>query len=87
MEIGLAHEDIGITYIDLIDKLQEETGKMSPYAESTFYYWFIDNFSATNIDTKLASDWKNQFEYYYYLKYGIQNPKSNLTESSESLYW
>ncbi|WP_421812445.1 hypothetical protein [Flagellimonas sp.] len=86
MEIGLAHEKKGITYNDLIDKIQHDIGRMSLYAESTFYYWFIDNFSATNIETKNYSGWKSQFEYYYYFKHGINKPKSNLTESGESLY-
>ncbi|WP_318310072.1 hypothetical protein [Flagellimonas crocea] len=86
MEIGLAHENEGITYPDLIDKIQQHTGKMTLYAESTFYYWFIDNFSATNIETKNFSGWKPQFQYYYYFKHGIDKPKSNLTESGESLF-
>lgn len=86
MEIGLAHENVGITYNDLIGKIQEDSGKMSIYAESTFYYWFVENFSATNIETKLYSGWKASFQYYYYFKHGIDKPKSNLTESGESLY-
>ena len=81
MEIGLAYEDVGITYPNLINKIQQHTGKMTLYAESTFYYWFIDNFSATNIETKNFSGWKAQFQYYYYFKHGIEKPKSNLTES------
>jgi hypothetical protein len=86
MEIGLAHENVGITYNDLISKIQEDSGRMTIYAESTFYYWFVDNFSATNIESKLYSGWKTNFEYYYYFKHSINKPKGNLTESGEVLY-
>ncbi|KAB7528230.1 hypothetical protein F8C76_10185 [Flagellimonas olearia] len=86
MEIGMAHENIGITYNNLIDKIQKDSGKMTIYAESTFYYWFVENFSATNIEAKLYTGWKTSFQYYYYFKHGITKPKGNLTESGESLY-
>lgn len=36
MEIGLAHEDLGIIYNDLINEIQKETGTMALYTESTF---------------------------------------------------
>lgn len=49
MEIGLAHEKEGITYPDLIEKLNNSTNEpMGSGAEKTFVVWFIENFSADN---------------------------------------
>ena len=87
MEIGLTNEKLGITYNDLIKELDADYGhNMSVFAECTFFYWFVDNFSATNYEPKLYSGWKTQFEYCYYFKNNVEKTKSNLTESGESLY-
>ncbi|MBO0340945.1 hypothetical protein [Flagellimonas profundi] len=46
MEIGLAHEKEGITYLELLSQIEYELGyKFSFGAESSFFEWFIDNFS------------------------------------------
>lgn len=49
MEIGLAHEKEGITYFNLLDKLNASMGeKMNVGAEKTFVIWFTENFSSDN---------------------------------------
>ena len=49
MEIGLANEETGITYIALEQQVQEALGKpFNKAARSTFVYWFVENFSYEN---------------------------------------
>jgi hypothetical protein len=87
MEIGLANEDEGITYNDLVKELEVFYGrKMTIHAESTFYYWFVDNFSATNEALKNQSGWKSYFLHYYYFKNNIKKRESNLTKSGVDLF-
>ena len=51
MEIGLANEERGISYINLIDKLQKDLGyKLSYSAELTFMEWFISNFTSDTVN-------------------------------------
>jgi hypothetical protein len=45
MEIGLAHEEKGISYFDLVKGLRQDIGdEWAKEAEITFFYWFIENF-------------------------------------------
>ena len=47
MEIGLANEDEGISYFDLIKGLDKFKGKsMGEEAEMTFFTWFNENFTS-----------------------------------------
>ncbi|GBF18228.1 hypothetical protein C21_00385 [Arenibacter sp. NBRC 103722] len=47
MEIGLANEEKGISYINLVDQMQNELGyKFSYSAELTFMEWFNSNFTS-----------------------------------------
>lgn len=45
MKIGIAKEDEGLTYFDLIKEMDKLKGKpMGKEAEITFFYWFVENF-------------------------------------------
>ncbi|RIV68767.1 hypothetical protein [Flagellimonas aequoris] len=47
MEIGLAHEKEGISYFELLNQIEAQLGyEFSLGAESSFFEWFIDNFSS-----------------------------------------
>ncbi|MEG3658056.1 hypothetical protein V5097_11640 [Arenibacter palladensis] len=47
MEIGLANEDEGISYFDLIEGINKMNSKpMGQNAEITFFNWFMDNYTA-----------------------------------------
>lgn len=49
MQIGLAHEKDGISYHELLTKLETMLGeKMDSGAEKTFVVWFVENFTADN---------------------------------------
>lgn len=49
MEIGLAHEKEGISFFDLLEKLNASMGEnMNVGAEKTFVVWFVENFSSDN---------------------------------------
>lgn len=50
MEIGLANEENGITYFDLVYQLHGTPDKVfAMEAEQTFFIWFLKNFSAMNM--------------------------------------
>ncbi len=67
MEIGLANEEKGISYFDLKEQLQRELGtKFCENSESTFVYWFIDNFTyryGKNDYNSFRSKWLKCLEY------------------------
>ncbi|MDO6602002.1 hypothetical protein [Arenibacter palladensis] len=68
MEIGLANEQTGITYIALEQQVQEALGKpFNKAARSTFAYWFVENFSYENGKYDLKSFRANWEGYYKYL--------------------
>ncbi|KAB7528434.1 hypothetical protein F8C76_11260 [Flagellimonas olearia] len=49
MEIGLAHEREGISYNDLKAKIEKFQGEsFNENSESTFVYWFMENFTYRN---------------------------------------
>ena len=51
MEIGLAHEENGITYFDLVYELHGTRDKVFTLeAEQTFCVWFLNNFNAEYMD-------------------------------------
>lgn len=46
MEIGIENEAKGVTYHELIQKLEDRLGsKLTKYAECTFMQWFLENYS------------------------------------------
>lgn len=56
MEIGLAHEEEGITYFDLVYKLHGTRERVfTMEAEKTFCTWFLENFSALEMDFSRSS--------------------------------
>ena len=56
IEIGLANEKEGISYLELLEKLENELGyNFNRSAEFTFMSWFDDNFqSDSNINRHMA---------------------------------
>lgn len=66
MEIGLSHEEEGISYFDLVYELHGTDQKQfSKEAELTFFKWFHENFDCIeeNWDIR-ANDYKGQFWWY-----------------------
>ena len=54
MEIGLAHEETGISYFDLLKELKEKVDyDFNDEGEVTFFSWFSDNFFTAKFDIKL----------------------------------
>ncbi|WP_339725706.1 hypothetical protein [Maribacter stanieri] len=64
MEIGLANEENGISYFDLVYELHGSKEKcFSEGAEITFYSWFKNNFELGTVDHELFSGTsKGQFQ-------------------------
>tara|TARA_R110002020_G_scaffold156218_2_gene338056 strand:+ start:37617 stop:38225 length:609 start_codon:yes stop_codon:yes gene_type:complete len=62
MEIGLANEIEGISYFDLVKKIEDYHGKkMGDNEEATFYYWFLENFSRINEEITNLKTFKTDF--------------------------
>jgi hypothetical protein len=67
MEIGLAHEKKGISYFDLLEKLNASMGeKMNVGAEKTFVVWFTENFSSDNFKRNNGDIVSNYVTYIIY---------------------
>lgn len=52
MEIGLANEKEGISYHDLLEKIEAKFDTLNIGAEKTFLSWFLENFSSEDGKTK-----------------------------------
>lgn len=72
MEIGLANEKKGISYFDLLEKLQLELDySFNSSAEVTFMSWFNENFESHNNVNLNNSDYKEGMNLYLDNKYGV----------------
>lgn len=95
MEIGNANEKDGITYFELVNQLEKIMGyKFDSNSESTFYYWFVDNFSTYNNEIKLNSRWKADFHSYLNKKHqfsrldiDIQNKGHQMEINFKLIQW
>lgn len=66
MEIGLSHEEEGISYFDLVAELETKQGE--PFIQSayiTFYYWFVENFTTTHSDLMKLDGLKRDIHLYF----------------------
>ncbi|MCM4153657.1 hypothetical protein DHD05_18855 [Arenibacter sp. N53] len=72
MEIGLANEKEGISYFDLLDKLQIELDySFNSSAEVTFMSWFNENFESHSKVNLHNTDYQTGMILYLKNKYGV----------------
>lgn len=65
MEIGLAHEEKGISYFDLVEKLQHHFDQSyNMESQVTFFYWFLDNFRTKNSDILKLNELKRDIHFF-----------------------
>lgn len=80
MEIGLANEEKGISYFELVKQVEAQLNyKFGVQSELTFLVWFSENFRRSN--NKLTASDINDYRWYQKQRDGIKFVDSYLTNA------